>query len=226
MSLAFSRLQQLISPTLPIGSFTYSQGMEWAHEFSWIDGANGVEEWISSVMHDGMLYLDLPLLIRLYKAVENNNADDFYYYSSLTLAGRETSELRLEEQQRARALFRVLEKLPGSESWDLLSSWHKALKESQISCFAMACFYWNISLDDALRGYLWSWLENMVSVAVKLVPLGQSDGQRILFSLSGEIESLCECATMILDDDIGASNPALAIASSQHETQYCRIFRT
>ena len=226
MSLAFARLQQLISPTLPIGSFTYSQGMEWAHEFSWMNGAEGVEQWVASVMHDGMLYFDLPLLIRLYKALENNNAKEFYYYSNLTMAGRETHELRLEEKQRARALLVVLEKLPGTKEWEFLEHWRDALEDSQIACFAMACFYWKIPLEDAMRGYLWSWLENMISVAVKLIPLGQSDGQNILYSLSSEIDALCERAILILDADIGASNPALAIASSQHETQYCRLFRT
>jgi urease accessory protein len=226
MSLAFSRLQQLISPTLPIGSFTYSQGMEWANEFSWIEGAEGVEQWIGSVMHDGMLYFDLPLLIHLYKACEENNSEKFSYYSNLTMAGRETYELRLEEKQRARAFLAVLEKLPKANEYVYLIKWKESLKESQIACFAMACFHWKIILDDALQGYLWSWLENMVTVAVKLVPLGQTDGQRILFDLSTEIETLCEQSKLILDHEIGASNPALAIASSQHETQYCRIFRS
>lgn len=226
MSLSFSRLQQLMSPALPIGSFTYSQGMEWAHEFGWMDGSEGVQSWIESVMSDGMLYFDLPLLIRLYAACQENDKTQFFYYAQLCLAGRETRELRLEEQQRARALISVLEKLPDTHSWQHFSEWKDALMQSQIACFAMACFQWNISLDNALRGYLWSWLENMVIVAVKLIPLGQSDGQKILFLLSEQVDSLCEQAKFIHDEEIGASNPALAIASSQHETQYCRIFRS
>lgn len=226
MSLSFSRLQQLISPALPIGSFTYSQGMEWAHEYGWMEGSEGVQQWIASVMNEGMRYFDLPLLIRLYMAYQENDKANFIYYSQLSIAGRETKELRLEEQQRARALLAVLEKLPGTAEWKNFSVLRENLLQSQIAGFSVACCAWNISLDDALRGYLWAWLENMITVAVKLIPLGQSDGQKIIFLLSSEINVLCEQAKLISDDELGASNPALAIASSQHETQYCRIFRS
>lgn len=226
MSLSFIRLQQLISPTLPIGSFTYSQGMEWAHEFGWIDSANDAHLWIESVMNDAMLYFDLPLLERLYLACQEGDKDQFFYYAQLSQAGRETKELRLEEQQRARAMISVFEKLPGTNHWKHFSDWNEALLKSQLACFAMACCAWNIPLHDALRGYLWSWLENMVMVIVKLIPLGQSEGQKILFTLSNNIDALCDQVSSIADDEIGASNPALAIASSRHETQYCRIFRS
>ena len=77
-----------------------------------------------------------------------------------------------------------------------------------------------------LRGYLWSWLENMVIGAVKLIPLGQSDGQRVLFRFTDVLEQACRDALDVEDDDIGASSPAQAIASSLHETQYCRLFRS
>src|SRR5690606_24952228 len=157
MSLAFIRLQQLISPTLPIGSFTYSQGMEWAHEFAWIKNTNDVHLWIESLMNSAMLYIDLPLLHYLYKAYQENDEKSFFYFSELSLACRESYELRLEEQQRARALVSVLEKLPNTKSWPHFTAWQVALMQSQLACFAMACSAWNISLDQALRGYCWSW---------------------------------------------------------------------
>ena len=97
---------------------------------------------------------------------------------------------------------------------------------NQLAGFALACHKWGIRREDMLRGYLWSWLENMVIGAVKLIPLGQSDGQRVLFRFTDTLDEACQAAFSVEDDDIGASSPAQAIASSLHETQYCRLFRS
>ena len=97
---------------------------------------------------------------------------------------------------------------------------------SQLAGYALAACHWHIELIDLLGGYCWSWLENAVAVAIKLVPLGQSKGQTLLYDLSGDTSGLVERASKLEDDRIGASNPALAIASSLHETQYSRLFRS
>ena len=225
-TLAFVRLQQLISPSLPVGSFTYSQGMEWAVEAGWITTSEDVFSWLQALLEDAFLGFDLPLLKRLYEACAVEDEIRFAELAALTLAGRETAELRQEEAQRAKALVMILNKLPDISNWPLFQPWQPYLKQSQLAGFAMACVYWQIPLQQALTGFVWSWLENMVTVAVKLVPLGQSDGQRVLYRLSEAVEATCNAALKIADDEIGASTPALAIASSQHETQYCRLFRS
>jgi len=224
--LAHLRLLQLVSPNLPTGAFTYSQGLEWAVECGWLKNKTDTHNWLKSILDDSLQYLELPLLARLYNAAQNNNVELFLHWSQRLFASRETFELRNEETQRARALFSLLKKLPNSENWTQLENNKPALLASQIAGYALAASQWKINLNDLLLGYTWSWLENAVVVAIKLVPLGQSEGQQLLFELSDDINSAVEQALKINDDEIGASTPAMAIASSLHETQYTRLFRS
>ncbi|MAR00130.1 MAG: urease accessory protein UreF [Oceanospirillaceae bacterium] len=230
MSGSFFRLQQLISPSLPIGAFTYSQGLEWAVECGWVSDAEDLYQWLDGLLDSAVVSLDLPLLLRLYQASAHNSYSSFGYWSEYLLACRETRELRAEEQQRGQALLMVLDKLPDSAQWPELvkgdGGWREAVGMTQLSGFALACQKWQITPEKMLQGYLWSWLENMVIVAVKLIPLGQSDGQRVLFRFSDRLTDICEQGTQVRDEDIGAASPAMAIASSLHETQYCRLFRS
>jgi len=231
-NLAQLRLFQLISPALPIGSFTYSQGMEWAIEAGWISDKDTLTRWLESVMQDSHTWLEFPILIRLYEICRNNNdwddtaKSEFYHWNALLLSSRETSEFRQEEINRAKALYQVLYKLPNHTPWLSLEANKKAVKHTQLAGYVIACTENNILLDDAMEGYLWSWLENSVTVAIKLIPLGQSDGQSVLYTLSEMIPSIIEAAKKVDDNEIGASTPAMAIASSLHETQYTRLFRS
>ncbi len=220
------RLLQLVSPNLPTGAFTYSQGMEWAVECGWLNNKKDTHNWLLSVLNDSLQYLELPLLIRLYEASKDSSPELFLHWSQWLFASRETFELRNEEKQRARALYSLLTKLPDSNHWPKLASYRSALLSSQIAGYALAASHWEITLKDLLMGYTWSWLENAVVVAIKLVPLGQSEGQYLLYELSADIELAVQHAMAITDDEIGASTPALAIASSLHETQYTRLFRS
>ena len=220
------RLLQLISPTLPTGAFTYSQGLEWAVECGWVVNEQDTRQWLRSVLNDSLQYLELPVLARLYQAVDDNNPASFQYWSYRLYASRETSELRDEEMQRARALYTVLGNLPDSSQWHELEDWRDALLQCQLAGYALAANYWHINLTDLLQGFGWSWLENAVAAAIKLVPLGQTEGQRLLYELSAEIDVIVEHALTLEDNVIGASTPALAIASSLHETQYSRLFRS
>jgi urease accessory protein len=224
--LAHLRLLQLVSPNLPTGAFTYSQGLEWAVECGWLKNKLNTGDWLKSILGDSLQYLELPLLARLYHATQNSQAAIFLQWSQQLFASRETFELRNEETQRARALFRLLKKLPQSETWPELETHKQALLASQIAGYALAASHWNIPLKELLQGYTWSWLENAVVVAIKLVPLGQSEGQQLLYELSDNINLAVDQALKISDDEIGASTPAMAIASSLHETQYTRLFRS
>jgi urease accessory protein len=220
------RLLQLISANLPVGAFSYSQGMEWAVECGWLTDTNETRSWLQSVLRDSLQYFELPVLRRLYQAAARKNRTDFEYWSQWLYVNRETLELREEERQRARAMLSLLKKLPDSKDWPELEDWQDALLSSQLAGFALAAQHWRIPLSDLLQGYTWSWLDNAVAVAVKLVPLGQSDGQRLLYELGMDIAMLVHSSASIDDDMIGASTPALAIASSLHETQYSRLFRS
>lgn len=215
------RLFQLISPSLPIGSYTYSQGIEWAVEQGWVQDENELQEWLTSILETTMLYLDVPLLIRFIKAWSENDKVALAKWNEYLLASRETAELRLEESNRARAFSQVIISLnPGA------SEVKQHLLQSQHACFSYACYRWEIPVEHACYGLLWSWLENLVLSAVKIIPLGQTAGQQLLFKLAESIPQIIQQAQTIKDDDLGASPMALAIASSRHETQYTRLFRS
>jgi len=224
--LARLRLFQLVSPSLPIGGFTYSQGMERAVEDGWLGDAEATRDWLSAAMRDGLTYLDLPVIRRLYEAVQEESPERFSAWSGYLLASRETAELRQEELQRARALGEVLDKLPHGFEAHRLGPYRPGVAASQAAGFALAGVEWRVPLNELLSGFAWSWLENGVNAAIKLVPLGQTAGQALMYELSERIPDLIKTALWVSDDELGASTPALAIASSLHETQYCRLFRS
>ena len=216
------RLYQLISPTLPTGAFTYSQGLEWAVESGEVHDTHSLKDWLLGLIEDGMAHLEIPVLTRLYQAFSKQDEDGVLYWSRFLLASRETSELREEEINRARALTSLLDKL-GLEG---VNAHRAALNRCQISGFALAAQCWQIPLEDAALGYAWSWLENQVAAAIKLVPLGQTQGQQVQLSLSDRVPAAVQQGLTLEDTKIGASAPALALVSSHHETQYTRLFRS
>jgi len=216
------RLLQLVSPALPVGGFTYSQGLEWAVEAGWIRTAGDLEAWLADQLETAIYRLDLPLLIRMQAAVKESDTRALARWIDRLLAARETSELRAEEANRGRALADLLAALGLPESGD----WRPLLARSQTAGFAFAAVAWGIPPRAAALGYVWAWLEGLVLAGVKLVPLGQTQGQRILTDRIGELPVLVERALDLRDEDIGTASPALAIASSAHECQYTRLFRS
>ena len=220
--LALLRLLHLVSPSLPIGSFTYSQGIEWAVECGWIDTAEALADWLNNLLHHGMMYLDLPVLQRQYTAVTDNDVDALQYWVDYLNASRESSELLQEEKNRGRALTDLLIALDIPQA----ATWKPLLAQSQSAAFALAAVHWQIPLQQAACGYVWSWLENQVLAAVKIIPLGQTQGQKILHQLTPSIADVVTHGLLVSDEEIGASSPALALASSLHETQYTRLFRS
>lgn len=216
------RLFQLISPSLPTGAFTYSQGLEWAVEEEIIHDLKSLKSWLTSIMFSAYQELEIPLLKRLYLACETDSIEDFQYWAQYGIACRETKELRLEEENRGRAMTKIIKQL----EIEARPPWLEICNNCQIAGYALAAHKWEISLKDAALGYTWSWLENMVMAAVKIVPLGQSDGQKVLLQINKECMQAVEVGLQTTDDDIHGSCPQLTMASSLHETQYTRLFRS
>ena len=125
-------------------------------------------------------------------------------------------------RQRARALTRLLIDL----EFTAAEQWQTSLHYSQAAPFALAAVSWDIPLTDTALGYAWNWLENMVAAAVKLVPLGQTAGQRVQLVLARSLSEAVQRGLALDDAQIGASAPCMALASSLHETQYTRLFRS
>ncbi|USD43896.1 urease accessory protein UreF [Vibrio sp. SCSIO 43135] len=221
-NVAIYRLFQLISPSLPIGSFTYSQGLEFAVEAGWVKDRNSMEQWLNTVVSSSVATLELPILERLYHALEAGELDELEHWCNYLYSSRETSELRAEEKQRGQALNTLLKKLEIDISMAESIDSHP----NQLLGMCIAAQYWGIDLESLKRGYLWSWVENMVTAGVKLVPLGQTDGQLALINITNTFPKMIEKAHSIEDWMIGSFSPSMALASSLHETQYTRLFRS
>ena len=220
--LSLLRLMNLMSPTLPIGGFSYSQGIEQAIENNWISDINTAQQWLENQLFFGLLYTDLPILIRLYESTFIGDKDQALEWSNFLLACRETRELRQEEINRGRSLTKIIESLESSA----VSGWSKITNTNHLSGYALISNVWKIPIDELLLGYSWSWLENQVSAIVKIIPLGQTEGQLLLNKLVKEIPEVISKSKEVAIEDIGMTQPAVAIASSLHETQYTRIFRS
>lgn len=219
---ALLRLLHLVSPSLPTGAFTYSQGIEWAVDRGWMGSVADLEDWLADQIRTTLTRVDLPLTARLYDSALAQDDAALADWTALLLASRETRELRSEESNRGRALADLLVSLavPGATERKPL------LARAQATGFAYAAAQWRIDRPQTLLGYGWSWLENLVLAAIKSIPLGQTQGQQTLSRLLERIPQAVETALGLEDDAIGASSPALAIASSLHETQYTRLFRS
>ncbi len=219
---ALLRLLQLCSGTLPIGGFTYSQGIEWAVECGWIKDQATLTEWLTDLVDTSLAQVEIPVLARQYRACEQADVDALGYWSDWLMASRESRELRDEEGNRGRALASLLVDLELPKA----AEWRDTLSGCQSAGFALAAQRWAIPLPQAAQGLAWTWLENLTLAGVKLIPLGQTAGQRVLHALSDTASLAVQRGLVIRDEDMGASCPALAIASSRHETQYTRLFRS
>jgi urease accessory protein len=220
--LGLLRLLQLASPNLPTGAFAYSQGIEWAVESGWIRDGEGLADWIGEQIDAVLTRVDLPLLVRCRAACDAGDPQALGHWVATALAWRETAELRAEERARGRALTELLIALGVPDA----AAWRATLAESQIAGFALAAARWEIPPGQAALGLAWTWLEGQVLAGVKLVPLGQTEGQRLLLRLAARLPQAVGRGLELGDLDIGASLPALAIASAAHETQYTRLFRS
>ena len=218
---ALLHLLQLVSPALPVGAYAYSQGQEYAVEKGWIHDAASAEDWIASLLLHSLGGLDLPVLQRMFAALEQGDTRALVHWNDYLQAARESKELLLEDVQMGEALLRLLRslELPAALAWPEAAP-------SFATAFAMAASHWQLSERKALYGFAWSWLENQVAAAIKLVPLGQTDGQKLLLALMPAIDTAVGEALLRSDEALGVGLPRLAMASMQHETQYSRLFRS
>lgn len=214
------RLLQLSSVGLPVGGFAFSQGMEYAIDQGWVKNKAEVSDWIGLQLQQSVARIDLPVLQRCMAAAKQNDTERLLELNDLILACRETKELSLNDTAMGEALFRLLGSLHIETPFKRLD------QMSFVTLFAIAASHWNLKADLASLGFAWSWLENQIAAATKLVPLGQTQAQELLGELQTDIRQAIAMSLTIEEDRIGAGLPAIAIASAQHETQYSRLFRS
>ena len=221
-NLSLLKLIQLSSPTLPVGAFAYSQGLESAIENGYINDKESLTVWLLDSLNFSLKNVDLPVFTRLYDSWEKSDFESAFTWNQNLFAQRETRELRDEDHQLGLALARLLDDLGIEQAKDL----RKQKKLCFLTLFTLAASKWEIEVEQAANGFIWSWLDNQIAAAIKLVPLGQTDGQRVLSDLLPMIPEIVKQGLAVEDGEIGASLPMMAILSSQHETQYSRLFRS
>jgi urease accessory protein len=217
------QLMWLASPALPIGGFSYSEGLESAVDTAQAATESGASDWLSDQLHISLARGDLAAAA---KAIPAWRRDDLTHIAELNhwvLHTRESSEFRLQTEQMGRSL---VEWLRNQSTPHARLDWLAEQSPSYPIAFALAASCTQASVRDCLLTYAFGWAENMTQAALKSVPLGQSSGQRILARLAEEIPTAVDHAIGLLDSERQAFTPMLAILSAQHETQYSRLFRS
>jgi len=223
--LKLNRLLQLCSANLPVGGFSFSQGLEYAIEMDWVNCPKSTSQWIELNLMESIARTDLAIIKQLYQALQENDFEAFKAYNQQLIACRESSELRLADVVMGKALVRLLKNLESidSESYNELLN---ATESSFVAIFALTAYLCQLDLVSAQSGYCWTYIDSQIAAATKLVPLGQTQAQNLLFELSDKVSDAINIANQLDENEIGASLPRLAMASAWHETQYTRLFRS
>lgn len=220
---ALLKLLQLTSPALPVGGFSYSEGLESLVQSAQITTAEAVGQWLQQELAWGGVRLDGAIIHRIYQAHSQADWSGLETWNQWLSATRDSEELRQQSWQMGRALIRLVQQL------------HPELTEAIAACgtpcnysvaFALTAAHWQLGVRPAIWGYLHSWAANLVNSSVKLVPLGQTVGQQILLDLYPQLEQVAEQCLALSDADLAISGWGLSLASMHHETLYSRLFRS
>jgi urease accessory protein len=226
VSLQLARLLQLASPALPVGAYTYSQGLEWAVESGVIRDETTAGRWIADLLQHGIGCYEAPLVFALMAAWTATDTAEITRLNAEFLASRESAELRAETAQMGFSMCRLLCDLRDDALSDVATLLEGPPELAFPTVWAGIATAWKIDPQAALIAYLWSWAENQVMAALKAVPLGQAAGQRLLAELGLQIPAVAVDARKLPETGWSNFTPAFAIASARHETQYSRLFRS
>jgi urease accessory protein len=219
---ALLRLFQLSSAALPIGAFAYSQGLEQAVALGDVRDRDSAAAWISGMLRRSVLTLDVPVLGRLHRAFADEDHSEVRRWNDYLFAARGSAELRAEERQVGAALARLLSR----EGVGDAAAWIADPRVTLATCFALAGVSWGAPSTQAALSYTFAWAEAQVGAATRLVPLGQTDAQRVLSQLIEGAAAGIERALALPDAELASTTPGQLLLSALHETQYSRLFRS
>lgn len=234
------QLMWLASPALPVGGFSYSEGLESAVESARVSNEHQAAAWLIDQLHLSVARADLAVVARAIPAWQRHDLPRLKELNNWVTQTRETSELRLQTEQMGRSLVEWLRNRSGQATQDMederlaqcaalapTPTWPIAFALAVAQCLPTPGPRGNAdAIREALMSFTFGWAENMAQTAIKVVPLGQSAGQRILQSLIDQIPAAIDHALSLPDTQRQAFTPMLAILSAQHETQYSRLFRS
>ena len=222
---ALLQLMRLASPSLPVGGFSYSEGLEAAVESGWVVGEAAALSWLLDQLHLGLARSDLAIVAKAARAWQRGDLERVTELNSWFATTRESAEFRQQSEQMGRSLAQWLRhrdppepRLAALEALAPAPTWPVA--------FALAGVATGAPIRELVIAFAAGWAENMVQAAMKAVPLGQAAGQRVLAWLSGAIAAAVDAALALPFGEMQAFTPMLAILSSQHEVQYSRLFRS
>lgn len=213
----------LASPALPVGGFSYSEGLEAAVEAGLAGDEARCAEWLAQQLHLTLALADLVIVRHAITAWRDGDMAAIAALNDWVLQTRETFELRQQTQQMGRSMVEWLKSVRPAALPPALSQGERQTLTYPVA-WTLAAANFDVATTAALHAFAFGWAENMVQAAVRVVPLGQSAGQRILSRLALEIPAAVDAATAC--DDPQAFSPMLAILSSRHENQYSRLFRS
>jgi urease accessory protein len=219
---ALLRLFQLSSAALPIGAFAYSQGLEPAVAFGDVKCRDTSSAWILGMLERSFMRLDVPVFARIFRAFLAGDGAGARRWNDYLFAARGSAELRAEERQVGSALARLLTR----EGVTTAEPWIADPRVTLATGYALASVAWSAPLKEAALSYTFAWAEAQVGAATRLIPLGQSDAQRVLSTLIQCAATHVDQALTRADDELSSSAPGQLLLSALHETQYSRLFRS
>ncbi len=232
--IVLARLLQLSSQALPIGGYSHSQGLEAAIDQRIVTDEDSLLRWISDVLKFSMKSFEIPSMRSMAAAWERNDPAAIATLNQEFLSTRESAEIRAAAVQMGFSLCTLVCTLPDLPAGTVNTL--REIREPSLPCvWSATTTAWEIEPQNSVLGYLWAWAENQVLVAMKAVPIGQSAGQRVLLAMGSKIadvaaelpsEGGADGTGRESVDDYSNFSPGLAILSSQHETQYSRLFRS
>jgi urease accessory protein len=226
------RLLQLSSSTLPVGAYSYSEGLELLVETQRLPSAVALQDWITQELRYGSMRVEAVIMLRAYHATIAQDTAALLAWNHWWSAARDTEELRLQSWQMGRSLLRLFLDLEDPDQKGAVDKHWPALRElfgqecNFAIAFGMVAAAWQIEPTAALLGYLQSWATNLISAGIKLIPLGQTAGQQLLLNLEPEIYATVEVSLTLTDDALESCGWGLSLASMAHETLYSRLFRS
>lgn len=218
-------LLRLASPQLPIGGYSYSQGLEMAVENGQVHGPDSARRWLEDQLLLNLARFEAPLLLAHCEAAVEDDWPRLLQLAAEHRASRETRELQLESRQMGYSLGQLLDGLPELDqpARDCLAA---AGEPGLALAWALAARAWRIPPTEALAAWLWGWLENQLAVLMKTLPLGQQAAQRLTSALLPSLDDAARIAAERAPEDWGSLAFGLALASMGHERQYSRLFRS
>ncbi|MDE2429532.1 MAG: urease accessory protein UreF [Burkholderiales bacterium] len=224
-SAALLHLLQLASPSLPIGAYSYSQGLEAAIEKGMVRDEQTARAWIVTYLHEVVARFEAPVLWRLLQAFRQKDLVAVTCWTELFIAARDTAEFRAESIQMGYSLGKLLVdlKIADADLLTILTAQSELPLPTSLACAAVAL---DVPAESVVLGMLFSWAENQSLVCVKSIPLGQVAGQRLLLSLRPELQTAAAVAQGLEDHQLSNWAPGLSLLSMQHEVQYSRLYRS